>query len=318
MYRQTALIGPSVMLELVGAALDVPRPSEDGWGYHVPPLDLGDGPPGSPGPALIRRSGDWPGGPSITPSGACLAAFIRLANVPDTQFPAEVLAFARRWGPLELCRHGLPGAPLRCVLFPGSAFHLPAEPLADWRRYARQLLALLTIGARLQQDEYPERAEWEIVAAAGRERRPLSVDLVADDCLHGYDDSISIPDLAAPLDRHRSEVECVQNIWWRYGNVRPESSWHPGQTMLKSQWTHSGLAAVLAIQLAASLGDTIYTCADCRYPFTIEEGRREEGRRRRPARGRRAYCETCGPNGRYRVAQRERYRREKALAQRSS
>ena len=79
--------------------------------------------------------------------------FLRLASSTDQ----EILAFARRWGPLYLCRHAMPfqhSAPGRPGYDPqnpcmptgfagaGSWAH---ERLADWRRYSSQAQEILKL-----------------------------------------------------------------------------------------------------------------------------------------------------------------------------
>lgn len=79
--------------------------------------------------------------------------FLRLASSTDQ----EILAFARRWGPLYLCRHAMPfqhNAPGRPGYDPqnpcmptgfAGAGSWAYERLADWRRYSSQAQEILKL-----------------------------------------------------------------------------------------------------------------------------------------------------------------------------
>ncbi|PWT84126.1 MAG: hypothetical protein C5B58_05235 [Acidobacteria bacterium] len=90
--------------------------------------------------------------------------FIRLASASDQ----KILAFARRWGPLYLCRHAMPfqhNAPGRAGYDPkdpcmptsfSGAGSWAYERVADWRRYssdAQKILKLVQIAWKMSQRE---------------------------------------------------------------------------------------------------------------------------------------------------------------------
>jgi hypothetical protein len=93
-------------------------------------------------------------------SEAMLREFVRLGDVPEIRFPARLEAFARRWGVLGLCRHGLPAThPITAEMLPLETpcglwmMATGTEPLGLWREYARQARAVLDVAAALVSEE---------------------------------------------------------------------------------------------------------------------------------------------------------------------
>jgi hypothetical protein len=125
-------------------------------------------------------------GTIVTPSRDLLEEFLRLTDAPD----AAILRFAKRWGPLGLCKHGFPsghpglywpsrpleahacphdpriGDSCRCTprgFFEGREW----EPLAEWRVWSRRVRATLEYIAALQQDKVPSEAAWRTAFLLG-------------------------------------------------------------------------------------------------------------------------------------------------------
>jgi hypothetical protein len=93
---------------------------------------------------------------------AMLRGFVRLGDVPETRFPARLEAFARRWGVLGLCRHGMPAThPITAEMLPLETpcglWMTPTgtEPVSLWREYARQARAVLDVATALVAEEVP-------------------------------------------------------------------------------------------------------------------------------------------------------------------
>jgi hypothetical protein len=93
-------------------------------------------------------------------SEAMLRGFVRLGDVPETSLPARLEAFARRWGVLGLCRHGLPAThPITTGMLPMETpcglWMTPTgmEAVSLWREYARQARAVLDVAAALVTEE---------------------------------------------------------------------------------------------------------------------------------------------------------------------
>lgn len=129
-----------------------------------------------------------------SPSPRVLDGFMKLADQSHT----ETFEFARRWGVLDLCEHGLPighrgvdlrwGIPRtpRCtpVKPPGKGFpswcHFGLEKAEWWRDWARKAKALMTIAASLKRGSRGDSRDWNTVAAWENEglQRPLRNDSV--------------------------------------------------------------------------------------------------------------------------------------------
>ena len=105
------------------------------------------------------RSVKW-----VAPPADLLLKFVGLSRGELTG--ADVLVFAKQWGPLRLCQHGVPpahsGPPSLRTLFPGGGTVPGCHPrsggrsgwsadrLEDWQRWSRRFAAFLNIAARVQ------------------------------------------------------------------------------------------------------------------------------------------------------------------------
>src|ERR1017187_5244584 len=92
-----------------------------------------------------------------------LERFCLIAESADTD--AAIVAFARRWGLLGLCEHGLPSEGL-CN---GHSTCTPCgwtgtESFDHWRRLARAFQSMLRIGLALNRGKPGENADWELAA----------------------------------------------------------------------------------------------------------------------------------------------------------
>ena len=116
----------------------------------------------------------WRGDPlqwtTRRPGPHILSDFVRLA---DGDGPT-IRAYARRWGILGICEHGLPSSHLgnedgtpRCR--PLSRREDPAwrfdgwAPLERWRHFARQARAILDLAASLHADQPGQPEDWQVV-----------------------------------------------------------------------------------------------------------------------------------------------------------
>lgn len=117
-----------------------------------------------------------------------LYGLLRLAE-EGTEEP--FIEYAKKWGMLGLCKHGLPighrltltrllppGAPVSAALEPGTAFdgcpvrrkgEWIVEPLSQWRYYARQLKSIVSLAIVLRDTKPLTAAEFEELI----KRRPL-------------------------------------------------------------------------------------------------------------------------------------------------
>jgi hypothetical protein len=236
------------------------------------------------------------------PSPDLLTRFVSLAD----SNAAAILEFARRNGPLQLCRHRLtsgcyqprthqqergkdwckplsrkrPGQP--------SRFY---EPLESWWIYARIARSILNVAANLVEGQ-PGRAEdWVLV-----------LKLFEGD---GVPTLRTDPGGVKPHIR-RSILALAVNIWIRKGSLRVRvSSWETlGRTHHPTMHLSSGtLFGELGLRLAMRVCGTsgLATCSACGTPYTPK---------RVPTPGKRSFCPKCGRREAQKAAAAD-YRRRK-------
>lgn len=251
-----------------------------------------------------------------------LQQFLKLADAK----PLKIEAFARKWGILGICQHALPRthnvwrASARDSI-PLDGDGAPCEPLgmvADMRGYA---------------GTEPIEA-WQTWSQCARDTLALA------DAAHS-DRKVS-PEVwrrlfgTTPLDRQdarslkKGTASAVQH-WLEFGNVRPQFSWgaSPIQIVYSGRDTWEPLPAAVPLRMGGRHGTTLFpelavrmmmtvtridalaVCSSCNNPF-IPPGRR-------PAAGRRRYCETCRKDGApLRDAKRDSYARLKRGVRRRS
>ena len=195
------------------------------------------------------------------------------------------LAFARRWGVLGLCVHGLPRMhpPLDDRGFPCDQpiayddWHV--EPIEWWLSYVSTFRALLSIGAKVQLGEVPGEEYWDGV----------------------FDSRVSewTDDEWSRIEHHREALASEIDKWMSVGWVRPHFDWSEDSPRLSLEGPTFGLLAV-QLMFAVSASNSLDVCANC--------GRAHLRRRKSHAKGQ-AYCdlEDC-----QRAAGRDRQRRSRA------
>jgi hypothetical protein len=221
------------------------------------------------------------GGMRVEPRRGLLEGFIALSDSSGD----AILGFARRWGVLCLCSHGLPithnpgdlssppfsalarGAaaltqgcrPVRSRLArpDGRSLATSREPLETWRDFAE--LARLTLDAALcLADSQPVNATlWH-----------------------------SLLGMSSGAAGDRDLLTFVVRAWLRTTDVRVGFEWDetPQPTFVAGS-----LLGAIALELAFSTsGEAAVRCASCGTPFFPA---------RRPPKGRRSYCPTCRQEG---------------------
>jgi hypothetical protein len=161
-----------------------------------------------------------------------LDEFVELAEGNDS----KILEYARTWGVLELCQHGLPymhGRPHEHFRLPppdpafrrrkptSKCLPLGIERLAVWRFFSRQANALLRIAASLQQEKLGDSSDWALV----------------------------LRDRVSPKGNVESHRDCwadVVDSWMTLGDVRP----HIDLISHSITWARTDLFGELAVQLA--------------------------------------------------------------------
>ena len=243
-----------------------------------------------------------------------LGAFIRIHDAKD------VLAFVKRYGPLKVCKHGLPAThnPLRFE-------HVGAKGAGRYKREPWCELVRLATWRALSKAERAAFAEWETDHAVTCYRETiadwmryvhsakalLSIGLAAlsqrgleqSDIQTLFREFLRQPetDLDYSLPPARVLVEYIVNEWITMGGVRPSLTWGPDTTR-PSLDLSSNTFGQIGLQLAMTLTMTkqIVYCDSCKAPVWAGN--------RKPRTDRAYYCDPCKHND-PQLPDRERMRR---------
>ncbi|MBI4852242.1 MAG: hypothetical protein HY819_10640 [Acidobacteria bacterium] len=100
-------------------------------------------------------------------------AFIKLTNVPNERLGKEVLKFAKQYGVLGLCKHGLPHTHHRLSepFFGLLPKYCPiekkdnwcCEPIDRWRYYARLVNAVINVSRAVDYEKQVRSEDWVII-----------------------------------------------------------------------------------------------------------------------------------------------------------
>jgi hypothetical protein len=211
----------------------------------------------------------------IVPGPKLLTAFVRLSDAPE----GKILEYARRWGPLGLCKHNTPfihnwASPLpedacgpRLVLDldlhdidPSDLEEVRAadwywEPIDSWRGWARSAREIINLAAKTHLGELVDPEDWK--SPFFKERT---------------------------ISGQRLALTRAVNYWLQSGEVRPYLEWR-GE-VIRITLDGFGLWGAIATQLAfaASRTNGLAICSSCGKPYIPN---------RRRAIARRNYCSQC-------------------------
>jgi hypothetical protein len=249
------------------------------------------------------------------PTERLLDKFCELAGAPVER----IERFAEQWGPLELCRHGLPHThrsarsawpPIASGRFRlGEVGCVPdgfavkesdgsesgREPIERWRWFSRQVGSLRRISSKLHQGENARREDWiEILASLTPQPELAFKDIKG-----------------SRVSQWRVVVRLLE-LWLEWGDVRPRitmASHVAGAERPIKGITLAGetlFAAIAIYLLAAITKGSFATCSECGDSFVPK---------RRPTAGNASYCPRpgCGRDAAVRKAQ-ERLRERRKLA----
>ena len=210
----------------------------------------------------------WRGDPlqwtTRRPGPHILSDFVRLA---DGDGPT-IRAYARRWGILGICEHGLPSSHLgnedgtpRCR--PLSRREDPAwrfdgwEPLERWRHFARQARAILDLAASLHADQPGQPEDWQVVVQ--HRKQP-------------------VPWWRPSVEAEWILLSSVVQEWIRIGDVRPVMARGPTQGRQVEFGSSAGgtrLFGTLACQLLFTITRVtgVAVCSACAAIYNPHGGR---------------------------------------------
>ena len=263
------------------------------------------------------------------PGSGLLERFVALAEAPDE----AILRYARHWGVLAICRHGLPSShDERCrpMRLPGQRGLVLWEPVPSWRFFSRHAHAVLEIAAATHRSHVVEDVAGQLFtlapdpsgtgvrlrAARARPRagRPLEamlsvpldrktiwdhlVDEITESSTTGSQTTAA---KVNALARQRAFVSFAVNRWLDWGRVRPQVDWTGLTPTIEltagGLLTSDRLAGALALQLAYAVASAegVATCFSCGRFYTPA---------RRPAATRRSFCPECGLRAAWRTSKR--------------
>lgn len=273
-----------------------------------------------PGRAWIDEdeNGEWVyfGGPGGGPVKAGAAQDILLVQFMDLRDgpPERIAHFVRKWGYLDLCRHGLPSSHLprerwEDLTLIGAqpctpAWHFPRntprELVSDWRRFASQASSIHTAaGFVLTGQRVPDEI-WQQLSGL----YPPGW-ILGDQQAHLEQEGIG-GFRAEPREKteHRLLQHAVQR-WLQMGNVNLSVTWDGPDGHLR--YGGIGLVGALAMQLALTCTSTgaFFICSHCGNPYIPEK--------RRPSKGQTSYCRLCRDDGVPGRIRQQRYREKKRL-----
>lgn len=236
----------------------------------------------------------WGGeGREVSVGPGLLTDFAPLASAPAEQ----ILGYARQWGVLDVCEHGLPRSHRPPPATPGFRAldegcerlgyqaGLPGwkqeywEPLESWRQLADRVQTILNAAEALYRNGSLPGDDWQVVAGLGREPIGFGAGGFAD----------------APATGNEWMLGNAVSELLEIGDIRPALAWNNGEGWRLSLRTSGGLASsdlfgALSTQVlyAVARTDGLTTCSACRQAYVPS---------RRPAEGRRRYCPTCRRSG---------------------
>ncbi len=201
---------------------------------------------------------------TVRPEAGMLEHFVQLADASAD----KILAYARRWGVLEICKHDLPACHKSCSpLRSGGTYW---EPLEAWRRFAKLFRALLDIAAQLAFDKPGPAEHWQVVGAYGGLGRGQLFGLRGVKADHG-------------------KLQVALNVLLHDARVRPIVGWRDGKWLIELT---GGLvigcslfgALVCQLVLAISRTEGLAICSSCGMSYIPAK---------RPNPNRRSYCQKC-------------------------
>jgi predicted RNA-binding Zn-ribbon protein involved in translation (DUF1610 family) len=253
-----------------------------------------------------------------------------------------ILDFARRWGVLGICKHGLPTSHspscLPVAYWEGDTVYWK-EPLSVWRKYSRCVGAVLNVAGEVAQERNGRAADWRILLHWSDEERLSERDVWPSPPGHlplvrlrerGFQDG-EIDE--ALIDKHarllglpwgslsaaREMLGVYVNGWIRMSGMVPWLDWDGKLKVWRIDLVPSGYAfssgltlgllgaLALRLMLVVANSEGFALCASCHQSYFPK---------RRPDPTRRNYCPQCGKQAAWRDAARavrERRRRKAAL-----
>lgn len=280
-----------------------------------------------PTPGDVRTDGDqllwttptWDRATASAANGTLLADFLGLAEADAEQ----IADFARRWGVLGLCRHGLPrghnlesaelldsGRPTRAPCPPvqaatGPGIHEWSEPIQAWRDLSSQAATMLKLahglhggGARVGSHSDWERLpryRTQLIHRPSAETGPRKVSEGTSFRRNWKPEPGPVP---ATIPAAREWLGVVIDEWLRWGDLRIVVDWGRTATLKIRSVSLFG-AVALEVARAVARAEDLTTCSGCGIAYAPS---------RTPKPDQNNYCPECRGKG---VPQRDAQRRQR-------
>ena len=252
-----------------------------------------------------------------------LERFRYIAEAPDTD--AAVVNFAKRWGMLSLCEHGLPCGHRMPRCKPSTS-----ESFNDWKKLAVFFESMCRIGIELNRGRCGEKTDWQVAADYFPSHRWVQgshgdVDVLGRKSEERFlDVGISTPEFIATLKSELNQsqegildlkistsqlvatlksTDVARMLYMFFmqelikeSGLQPRFYWGGGMWNIDlDSEACSNIPAILTAQLMLRVGSskTMVKCSECPRWFL-------------PRRNQRKYCNHCGKRAMWRVAQRKR------------
>jgi hypothetical protein len=200
------------------------------------------------------------------------------AEIGVTSEESKLKRFAKRYGPIGICKHGMPCGHNRQsfarVLNVGDCEPMPSsepgwdqsELLEKWFEFAKEAQAILACSASLHRGERPEMK----------------------DLITAYPPWFAAKQSRCNMETARGLVEGAVNTWTHYGGLRPHFRFgRDSCSVIFSTGDYCSVFGALAVQLmlAAANKEGFVICSGCGSSYLPT---------RRPSPNRRKFCQTCG------------------------
>ncbi len=207
------------------------------------------------------------------PSRNLILEFADLANSGSKQ----VLAFAKKFGVLGLCKHQLPANHSKTSILTKNKTNSICQPLGEesiklWFEFARNAQAILRISADLRRHRSTRQEDWLVLLANQEKELPTRV------------------------SSERQLIENSINLWLDLAGIKPQFNLED-ETLYLAYPDSNSLFAELANQLTMKTGkiEGIVTCSECNRSGLLDE--LAHYRFRKPRSGTRFYCDDCREEG---------------------
>jgi hypothetical protein len=202
-----------------------------------------------------------------------ISKFADLANSGSE----EVLAFAKKFGVLGLCKHQLPASHSKTSILTKNKTDSICQPLGEesinlWWDFARNAQAILRISLALRLNSRTRKEDW-LVLLANQEK-----------------------DLPTTKKTEKQLIENSINLWLDLAGIKPQFNLED-ETWYLAYPDSNSLFAELANQLMMKTGkiEGIVTCSECNRSGPLSE--LGTYRSRKPRSGTRFYCDDCRDEG---------------------